>query len=57
MTVKELIKRLKKELPDLEVEMFAHDHNPERHDEGVGEVCSVWEETNDEGRTFVALHA
>ena len=55
MRVKELIKQLKAENQNLEVQLFCHDHNPERHDHGVGYVHSVYEVTNDLGETFIAL--
>lgn len=56
MTVKELIRKLKQEKGHLQVKMFAHDHDPEKHDEGVGYANSVWEETDDLGETFVAIY-
>ncbi len=55
MKVKELIRRLKQENQNLEVQQFAHDHNPEVHDEGTGYTSSVYEITDDLGETFVAL--
>ena len=57
MNVKTLIKRLEKENKGLPVRMFAHDHDSEKHDEGTGDVSSVFQVTNDYGETFVALHA
>ena len=55
MKVKELIRRLKQEDPNLEVQQFAHDHNPENHGEGNGYTNSVCEVTDDKGETFIAL--
>lgn len=59
MTVKQLIKQLQREARDgngdLEVRQFAHDHDPEKHDEGTGPTFSVNEYTNDIGETFIAL--
>lgn len=57
MTVKELIKQLKKEKQSLEVRLFAHDHNPEVYDEGVGHAHFVNEYTNNKNETFVAISA
>ena len=55
MTVKKLIKELKKEKPSLAVRLFCQDHDPENSGEGVGPVFSVNEYTNDKGYTFVAI--
>ena len=55
MTVTELIRELKREKGHLQVLLFAHDHNPEKHDEGVGPARSVWETKDDKGDIFVAI--
>ncbi len=55
MKVKKLIRLLKQENQNLEVQQFSHDHNPEIPDEGTGYTLSVFEVTDDEGNTFVAL--
>ena len=57
MNVKKLIKELKKQSPELNVKMFAHDHNPADSEEGDGDVFSVSEVTNENGETFICLHA
>jgi hypothetical protein len=57
MTVKQLIKELKKCRPDLEVEMFAHDQQPSHIDEGDGKVRFVGEVIRDDGVTIVALQS
>jgi len=55
MKVKELIKRLRDENPDLNVLMFAHDHDSAKSNEGIGEVFAAYEVTDENGYTFVAL--
>lgn len=59
MNVKQLTKLLQEETKQgygyLEVRQFAHDHNPEIHDEGTGCTHSVYVYTNDKGETFMAL--
>lgn len=57
MTVKKLIRELKKQNPELPVKMFAHDHEPKDHIQGDGPVRTVDEVTDDTGETFVCLHA
>jgi len=53
--VKQLIKELKRCSPDLEVEMFAHDHDPSHLDEGSGNVQFVGEVVRENGSVIVAL--
>jgi len=55
MKVKDLIKELKQENRELEVFLFCHDHNPKKHDNGVGPAYSVNEYTDDKGKTFIAI--
>lgn len=55
MKVKELIKMLRGENPDLNVLMFAHDHDSAKSNEGIGEVFAAYEVTDENGYTFVAL--
>jgi len=55
MIVKKLIKELKKEDQELEVQLFCHDHNPEKSDNGCGYAFSVNEYTDDKGETFIAI--
>ena len=57
MKVKELIRKLRAQDRDLDVYMFAHDHDPFFSNEGVGGVNSVSDETDENGKVFVALHA
>ena len=57
MTVKELRRELKREKGHLQVKLFANDHNPEKHDEGVGSPHAVWETKDDKGDIFVAICA
>ena len=57
MNVRKLIRELKELDGKLEVEMFAHDHDPEKVNEGAGIVFSVWEQVRDDGSTIAALHA
>lgn len=58
MTVEKLEKELRKiKNKKLQVQMYAHDHDPERSDEGVGFVHSVDEVSDETGYKFVALHA
>jgi hypothetical protein len=57
MKVRQLIKALKKCDPDLEVEMFAHDHDPEHIDEGTGPVQFVHEVIRDNGDRIIALES
>ena len=55
MKVRELIRELKNQNQNLQVQQFAHDHNPEKHDEGTGPTFSVFEYTDDTGYTVVGL--
>lgn len=57
MKAKQLIRKLKELDGDLDVFMFAHDQDPQKVDEGDGEVFSVNEVTDDDGKTFIALHS
>ena len=61
MTVNKLMANLRREQMagngNLEVFMFAHDHNPEDSEEGDGLVFSCDEYTDDLNRTFIGLHA
>ncbi len=61
MIVNKLIKELQREARNgngnLEVRQFAHDHNPEQHNEGTGATMTVDEYTNDLGDTFIGLCA
>lgn len=41
----------------LVVELFAHDHDPTKHDEGDGVAQTADTVTTDDGRTIVAIKA
>ena len=55
MKVKDLLRKLKKQNPELPVKLFAHDHDPRHPDEGDGPCKFVDEVTDDAGETFVCL--
>lgn len=55
MKVKQLIKELRNMPQDLEIRLFAGDHNHEEPDEGEGTVHDVFVATNKNNETFVAL--
>lgn len=61
MKVYELINELKRQQRygngKLEVKLFAHDHNPEKRNEGVGTAFFVDEFTDEDGYNFVAIRA
>lgn len=57
MRVKQLITELKKQSPELNVELFAHDHNPECADEGTGGANSVFEIMRKDGTKIVAIQS
>lgn len=56
MNVKTLIKQLKKLNPNLEVRVFAQDHNPYDEFSGIGSPSYVKEIENDVLGKFVCLH-
>ena len=56
MKVKKLISLLKKQNGALDVFLFAHDQEPEDPETGDGIVSSVYEVTDWDGKTFVAIH-
>ena len=57
MKVKQLIGALKKCNPELDVRLFAHDHDREDPEQGDGEACDCEETVNRAGEAFVSIHA
>lgn len=61
MKLKQLVRKLQKEMKNgngnLDVRMFAHDHDDYKYDEGTGIVDTVSVITNNADETFISLHA